>query len=155
MIPCCYSKTWVSRISTPSTGKSLDEACRGSSRLAALSCTGNKCWVPHGPDFLWRLVALIHSMRLSLMKGAHADPSTTAWQEIGVESGFGLSGIPQHSTRLFLSVEADSSFPTMLHQSTAIQQQSCHPDPSEAEGPAAFLQFTRPHGLARNLDAAR
>jgi hypothetical protein len=36
------------------------------------------------PDFLRRLVALIHSMRLSLMKGAHADLSNTAWQEIGV-----------------------------------------------------------------------
>jgi hypothetical protein len=41
--------------------------------------------VPHRPDFLWRLVALIHSMRLSLMKGAHADLSSTAWQEIGVK----------------------------------------------------------------------
>jgi hypothetical protein len=46
-------------------------------------------------------VALIHSMRLSLMKGAHADLSSTAWQEIGVKPGFGLSGIPKHSTRLF------------------------------------------------------
>ena len=52
-----------------------------------------KCWVPHCPDFLWRLVALIHSMRLSLTKGAHADLSRTAWQEIGVKPGFGLSGI--------------------------------------------------------------
>src|SRR5271154_4940010 len=63
--------------------------------------TGNEGWVPHCPDFLWRLVALIHSMRLSLIKGAHADLSSTAWQEIGVKPGFGLSGIPQHSTRLF------------------------------------------------------
>jgi hypothetical protein len=47
-------------------------------------------------------VALIHSMRLSLMKGAHADLSSTAWQEIGVKPGFGLSGIPQHSTHLFV-----------------------------------------------------
>jgi hypothetical protein len=38
-------------------------------------------------------VALIHSMRLSLMKGAHADISSTAWQEIGVKPYFGLSGI--------------------------------------------------------------
>src|SRR3984885_9737107 len=52
----------------------------------------NKGWVPHCRDFLWRLVALIHSMRLSLMKGAHADLSSTAWQEIGVKPGFGLSG---------------------------------------------------------------
>ena len=51
---------------------------------------GNEGWVPHGPDFLWRLVALIHSMRLSLMKGAHADLSSTAWQEIGVKPAFGL-----------------------------------------------------------------
>src|SRR5271156_3790146 len=49
------------------------------------------------PDFLWRLVALIHCMRLSLMKGAHAGLSSTAWQEIGVKPYFGLSGI--HSTR--------------------------------------------------------
>jgi hypothetical protein len=42
-------------------------------------------------------VALIHFMRLSLMKGAHADLSSTAWQEIGVKPYFGLSGI--HSTR--------------------------------------------------------
>src|SRR5271163_529117 len=61
-------------------------------------CTGNKRWVPHCPDFLWRLVALIHPMRLSLMKGAHADLSSTAWQEIGVKPYFGLSGIPRHST---------------------------------------------------------
>jgi hypothetical protein len=54
------------------------------------------------PDFLWRLVALIHSMRLSLMKGAHADLSSTAWQEIGVKPGFGLSGIPQDSTCCFI-----------------------------------------------------
>jgi hypothetical protein len=53
----------------------------------------NQCWVPHCPDFLRRLVALIHFMRLSLMKGAHADLSSTAWQEIGVKPYFGLSGI--------------------------------------------------------------
>jgi len=40
---------------------------------------------PICPDFLRRFVALIHSMRLSLMKGAHADLSSTAWQEIGVK----------------------------------------------------------------------
>jgi hypothetical protein len=62
------------------------------------SLTGNEGWVPHCPDFLRRLMALIHSMRLSLMKGAHADLSSTAWQEIGVKPGFGLSGIPQHWT---------------------------------------------------------
>ena len=74
----------------------LNEPCASGS-----SFTGNEGWVPHCPDFLRRLVALIHSMRLSLMKGAHADLSSTAWQEIGVKPGFGLSGIPQHSTCLF------------------------------------------------------
>jgi hypothetical protein len=61
----------------------------------------NEGWVPHCPDFLWILVALIHSMRLFLMKGAHPDLSSTAWQEIGVKPFFGLSGTPQLSTRLF------------------------------------------------------
>src|ERR1700684_1190444 len=50
---------------------------------------------PICPDILWRLVALIHSMRLSLMKGAHADLSSTACQEIGVKPSFSLSGIPR------------------------------------------------------------
>jgi hypothetical protein len=35
---------------------------------------------------------LIRSRRLSLMKGAHADLSNTAEQEIGVKPYFGLSG---------------------------------------------------------------
>jgi hypothetical protein len=48
---------------------------------------------PICPDFLRRLLALIHPMRLSLMKGAHADLSNTAWQEIGVKPSVGLSGI--------------------------------------------------------------
>jgi hypothetical protein len=38
---------------------------------------------------------LIHSMRLSLMKGAHAGLCSAAWQEIGVKPSFGLSGIPE------------------------------------------------------------
>jgi hypothetical protein len=59
--------------------------------------TNNKRWVPHCPDFLWRLVALIHSMRLSLMKGAHADFSCAAWQEIGSSPVFGLEWDTQHS----------------------------------------------------------
>jgi hypothetical protein len=74
---------------------------RSDSQQTRESRTGNEGWVPHGPDFLWRVVALRHSMRLSLMKGAHAELSSTAWQEIGVKPGVGLSGIPQHST-LFL-----------------------------------------------------
>ena len=49
----------------------------------AITTTGNEGWVPHCPDFLQRLVALIHSMRLSLMKGAHADLSSTAWRKSG------------------------------------------------------------------------
>jgi hypothetical protein len=36
-------------------------------------------------------------MRLSLMKGAHADLSCAAWQKIGVKPLFGLSGIPQQA----------------------------------------------------------
>jgi len=42
------------------------------------------------PDFLRRLVALVHSMRLYLMKSAHAELSNTAWQEIGVKPILGL-----------------------------------------------------------------
>jgi len=64
----------------------------------------NKYWVPHCPDFLRRLVALIHSMRLSLMKGAHADLSSTAWQEIGVKPSVGLSG-RNHSSCIRPSTE--------------------------------------------------
>jgi hypothetical protein len=45
----------------------------------------SESWVPQCPDFLRRLVALIHSMRLSLMKGAPADLSSAVWQEIGVK----------------------------------------------------------------------
>jgi hypothetical protein len=50
--------------------------------------------VPLCPDFLRRLVALIHFMRLSLMKSAHADLSSTAWQEIGVTPSFAYPGVP-------------------------------------------------------------
>jgi hypothetical protein len=53
---------------------------------------------PICPDFLRRLVALIHSMRLSLMKGAHADLSSTAWQEIGVKPSFGFEWDAQDLT---------------------------------------------------------
>jgi hypothetical protein len=40
--------------------------------------------VPHlrrSPDFLLRFMALMHFMRLSLRKGAHAVLSGAAWQE--------------------------------------------------------------------------
>jgi hypothetical protein len=39
------------------------------------------------PDFLWKLVALANTMRLSLTKGAYAALSSAAWQEIRVRSG--------------------------------------------------------------------
>jgi hypothetical protein len=39
------------------------------------------------PDFLLTLVALVHFMRPSLRKGAHAALSIAAWQEIRVRSG--------------------------------------------------------------------
>ena len=64
-----------------------------------------KVGVPICPDFLRKPVALIHFMRLSLMKGAHADLSDTAWQEIGVKPRFGLEWDTQRSMpslRLFL-----------------------------------------------------
>ena len=35
----------------------------------------------------WSLVALVHFMRPSLRKGAHAALSSAAWQEIRVRSG--------------------------------------------------------------------
>src|ERR1700691_1658476 len=56
-------------------------SCRSASRRSASMRSSEGRWCP---DFLRRLVALIHSMRLSLMKGARADLSNTAWQEIGV-----------------------------------------------------------------------
>ena len=37
-------------------------------------------------------------MRLSLMKGAHADLSSTAWQEIGVKPSFGFEWDAQDLT---------------------------------------------------------
>jgi hypothetical protein len=39
------------------------------------------------PIFLWNLMALMHYMRPSLRKGAHAALSGAAWQEIRVRSG--------------------------------------------------------------------
>jgi hypothetical protein len=38
-------------------------------------------------DFLWKLVALVNIMRLSLKKGAHAVLSDAAWHDIRVRSG--------------------------------------------------------------------
>jgi hypothetical protein len=110
-------------------------ACKQSRINAQSSCTGNERWVPHGPDFLWRLVALIHSMRLSLMKGAHADLSSTAWQEIGIKPGFGLSGIRQHSTRLFGSFRRGCGF---IDFSREVIELSTNLS-SRPEGPAVSL----------------
>jgi hypothetical protein len=45
-----------------------------SNDLAPIPATNLGC--PTCPDILRRLVALIHSTRLSLMKGAHADLSS-------------------------------------------------------------------------------
>jgi hypothetical protein len=42
-------------------------------------------------------------MRLSLMKGAYADLSGTAWQEIGVKPSFGLSGLTARDPLLHVS----------------------------------------------------
>ena len=53
------------------------EICRGISRSLH--------YAP--PDFLLTLVALVHFMRPSLRKGAHAALSSPAWQEIRVRSG--------------------------------------------------------------------
>jgi hypothetical protein len=66
-------------------------ACRKSAIGFATPVTNAGC--PICPDILRRPVALIHSVRLSLMKGAHAGLSSEAWQEIGVKPSFGLSGI--------------------------------------------------------------
>jgi hypothetical protein len=80
----------------------------------------HKGWVPHCPDFLRRLVALIHSMRLSLMKGAHADLSSRAWQEIGVKPFFGLSGIPPMLT-LNQALPAPTDDPDSFHNFSQFQ----------------------------------
>jgi len=48
--------------------------------------------------------ALIHSMRLSLVKGAHAYLSCTAWQESGVKPAFGLSGMSERQTVVAKSI---------------------------------------------------
>jgi hypothetical protein len=78
------------------------------------SQTLKKWWVPHCPDFLRRVVALIHSMRLSLMKGAHADLSGTAWQEIGVKPCFACPGVPRGlsgQTKLSIRVSSTHAMP--------------------------------------------
>ena len=70
---------------------------------------------PTCPDFLWRLVALIHFMRLSLMKGARADLSSTAWQEIGVKPDLSASACRElsgyHSTQIIQQLAAKDACP--------------------------------------------
>jgi len=51
------------------------------------------------PDFLLTLVALMHFMRPSLRKGAHAALSSVAWQEIRVRFGRDDKGETGASTR--------------------------------------------------------
>jgi hypothetical protein len=53
--------------------------------------------VPHAPDFLWTLLALMNFMRLSSMKVAHAVVAWCRVQEIRVKPSVGLSGIPRTS----------------------------------------------------------
>jgi hypothetical protein len=80
--------------------------------------TGNKDWVPHCPDFLWRLVALIHSLRLSLMKGAHVDLSSTAWHETGVKPRFWLEWDATALDAPFFVITSELRIPVALHQAT-------------------------------------
>jgi hypothetical protein len=47
-----------------------------------------KAFVGLPPDFLYTLLALANSMRLSLMKAAHADVGGAPWQEIRVAHRF-------------------------------------------------------------------
>jgi hypothetical protein len=46
--------------------------------------TGETADPSAAPDFLWNLVGLAKFMRLSLLKGAHADLSYAVWQEMRV-----------------------------------------------------------------------
>jgi hypothetical protein len=114
------------------------------------------------PDFLWDLLALIHFMRPSLRKGAHAALSNAAWQEIRVRFGRddkGEGGAPIESsyrTGLFitspvemtssLEVEVTADLSTTLRSGRDDKfvwkrrdlylQQICHLD-RRSDGPAA------------------
>jgi hypothetical protein len=84
---------------------------------------------------------LIHFMRLSLMKGAHADLSSAAWQEIGVKPVFGLSGI--HSTRrAFFAIWSDLLFLFRFCGRTN-GTEAFVPEPGRTAGPSAALGMTR------------
>jgi hypothetical protein len=50
-------------------------------------------------------------MRLSLMKAAHLALFGTAYRKYGYLPGFGRCGIPQHSTRLSLSLRVRPTCP--------------------------------------------
>jgi hypothetical protein len=89
-------------------------------------------------------VALIHSMRLSLMKGAHADLSSTAWQEIGVKPAFGLEWDTTTLDTPFLSsrgaVDAPMAFSAFLLAAK----------PCPLDGCPMFADF-RVHGLNKTF----
>jgi hypothetical protein len=65
----------------------LGEGTRGRSSMCENPKVNRRSLHCATPDFLWKLVALAHFMRLSLRKGAHAVISSAAWQEIRVRSG--------------------------------------------------------------------
>jgi hypothetical protein len=95
-------------------------------------------------------VALIHSMRLPLMKGACADRFTTAWQEIGGQAEFGLRGIPQHATSLFYYQEArtllssTTTYVAFLEESRIWFTETTRPDRKSGERSAVFRSSPRP-----------
>jgi hypothetical protein len=66
-----------------------DDKVRGCAFLTAVAMEWRNCRSLHcaTPDFLWRLVALMECMRLSLRKGAQVALSRAAWQEIRVRFG--------------------------------------------------------------------
>jgi hypothetical protein len=72
------------------------------SRFWRTGCGSTNCRSLHfaTPDFLWRLVALIKCMRLSLRKGAPVALSGAAWQEIRVRFGrdnkLMVTALPRH-----------------------------------------------------------
>jgi hypothetical protein len=79
------------------------------------------------------------------MKGAHADLSSAAWQEIGVKPGFGLSGIPQHSTRPLLCRPTGATCPGVPWKPSG------EPALSEVEEDLRFLLQPQTAVYAQNL----
>src|ERR1700691_5380284 len=106
---------------------------------------------PFSPDFLRRLVASRHSMRLSLMKGAHADLSSTVWQEIGVKPSCPL--VPSRRTggpylaRFSRDVWFHCSFPLTPDSSDGLSDQPrWNPTSREKQaryGPPVLREGTR------------